>query len=180
MKKTIVLLSLFVVLLIAGTYARRVGQSDVLKAECEKAGGTFEPSSTTCRLPDLVVKEPEPVVATTTVDDVSDLIVVDEIVFATSTEDGKDTVLTISGEARGTWYFEASFPVELKIGTTTIATGIAKAQGDWMTEDFVPFEVEIEYGDAYSGETATIILRKDNPSGLPEHDAQLEQEVVLE
>lgn len=180
MKKTIVLLSLFVVLLIAGTYARRVGQSDILKAECEKAGGTFESSSTTCTLPDLVVEDPEPIVATTTVDDVSDQIVVDEVLFATSTEDVDEIVLSISGEARGMWYFEASFPVEIKIGTTTIATGIAEAQSDWMTEDFVPFEVEIEYGDEYSGEAATIILKKDNPSGLSENDAQLEQEVVLE
>lgn len=180
MKKTIVLLSLFVVLILAGAYARRVGQSDVLKAECEKAGGRFESSSTTCTLPDLVVKDPEPVVATTTVDDVSNNISIDDLLFSTSTKNEDVVMLAVSGEARGTWYFEASFPVEVLVGTTTIATGVAEAQGDWMTEDFVPFEVEIEYGNEYSGEAAAIILKKDNPSGLPENDAQLEQEVVLE
>jgi hypothetical protein len=180
MKKTIVLLSLFVVLLLAGTYARRVGQSDVLKAECEKAGGTFESPSTTCTLPDLVIQDQEPVVATTTIGALSDMIVVDDVSFATSTKDAEETILTVAGNARGTWYFEASFPVELMVGTTTIAKGIATAQDDWMTEEFVPFEVEISYDEQYSGETATIILKRDNPSGMPENDAQLEQEIVLE
>jgi hypothetical protein len=180
MKKTIVLLSLFAVLLLAGTYARRVGQSDVLKAECEKAGGTFESSSTTCTLPDLVIQEPKPVVATTTIDTLADKIVVDDVLFATSTKDVEEMMLTVIGKARGTWYFEASFPVDLIVGTTTIAKGIATAQDDWMTEEFVPFEVEIEYATEYSGEDAMLILKKDNPSGLPENNAQLEQEVVLE
>lgn len=37
--------------------------------------------------------------------------------------------LTITGKARGGWYFEASFPVELKnAGGTVIATGVAQAQ----------------------------------------------------
>jgi hypothetical protein len=180
MKKTIILLSLFVVLLIAGTYARRVGQSDVLKAECEKAGGTFENSSTTCTLPDLVIEDPAPAVATTTIDTMSDMIVVDDVSFATSTEDTEEMVLTVVGKARGMWYFEASFPVELIVGTTTVAKGIAEAQSDWMTEEFVPFEIEIEYATEYSGEDAVLILKKDNPSGLPENDAQIEQEVVLE
>jgi hypothetical protein len=177
MKKTIVLL---VVLLLAGTYARRVGQSDILKAECEKAGGTFESSSTTCTLPDLVIQEPKPVVATTTIDTLADKIVVDDVSFGTSTNDDGEMKLTVVGNARGTWYFEASFPVELMVGTTTIAKGIATAQGDWMTEEFVPFEFEIEYATEYSGEDAVLILKKDNPSGMLENDAQLEQEVVLE
>ena len=81
--------------------------------------------------------------------------------------------LTISGEARGTWYFEASFPV-LLIGANgdTLAVKPAQAQGEWMTENFVPFTVTLSFA-APVASTGTLILKKDNPSGLPEHDVEL-------
>jgi len=77
--------------------------------------------------------------------------------------------LVILGEARGTWFFEASFPVHLDDASgAAIATGVAQAQGEWMTEEFVPFQVTLDIPNAFSGE-ATLVLEKDNPSGLPEH-----------
>ncbi len=85
-----------------------------------------------------------------------------------------DMPLVVRGEARGTWYFEASFPVEVRSASgELLAIKPAQAQGEWMTEDFVPFEVTFEHlnwGDAKEGE---LILRRDNPSGLPEHDAHI-------
>ena len=78
---------------------------------------------------------------------------------------------TVMGEARGTWYFEASFPIEVRSATgTVIATGIGQPVGgaDWMTEEFVPFSAEIEVPESYIGE-ATLVLMNDNPSGLPEN-----------
>ena len=46
--------------------------------------------------------------------------------------------ITITGEARGSWYFEGSFPVKLIDASGRIlAQGPAKAQGDWMTSEFV-------------------------------------------
>lgn len=85
--------------------------------------------------------------------------------------------LTITGEARGNWYFEASFPVVLTDWDgRIIAEGIATAQADWMTTEFVPFEAKLTFTadkNAYS-QKGTLILRKDNPSGLPEHDDALE------
>lgn len=78
----------------------------------------------------------------------------------------------VSGEARGPWFFEASFPVEvLDKDGSRIAQGIAQAQGEWMTEEFVPFRAEVNVGD-YSG-PATLVLKKDNPSGEAERDASL-------
>lgn len=80
--------------------------------------------------------------------------------------------LIISGNARGTWFFEASFPVRLEDANgTTIASGTAQAEGDWMTEDFVPFKATLNFVKP-STATALLILIKDNPSGLPEHDDQ--------
>ncbi len=82
--------------------------------------------------------------------------------------------LTIKGKARGSWFFEASFPVKLiDEGGFEIAAGNAKAQGDWMTEDFVPFTANLS-GVTPKGNKGTLILEKSNPSGLPENSDQLE------
>lgn len=90
--------------------------------------------------------------------------------------------LAISGEARGYWFFEADFPVVLvDWDGLIIAEGIATAKNDWMTEEFVPFEATLTFEtdpDAYSDRGA-LILRKDNPSGLPEHDDALEVPVIF-
>jgi len=83
--------------------------------------------------------------------------------------------LEITGRARGSWYFEASFPVVLvDWDGRIIAEGVATAEGEWMTEEFVPFRATLEFETPDYGERGTIILRKDNASGLPEHDDALE------
>ena len=85
--------------------------------------------------------------------------------------------LKITGEARGYWFFEASFPVVLTDWDgLIIASGIATAKGDWMTEEFVPFEAELTFivdTNVYS-KNGLLILQKDNPSGLSEYDDALE------
>ncbi|MFA5996447.1 MAG: Gmad2 immunoglobulin-like domain-containing protein [Candidatus Paceibacterota bacterium] len=92
--------------------------------------------------------------------------------------------VTITGEARGNWYFEASFPVFLTDWDgKIIGQGIAEAQSGWMTADFVPFKATLSFDTALiSGQysrSGTLILKKDNPSGLPEHDDALEIPVRL-
>lgn len=93
--------------------------------------------------------------------------------------------LTVTGKARGYWFFEADFPVHLTDWDgRIIATGIATAQRDWMTEDFVPFiavlEFEVPSGPGEARNRGTLILQKDNPSGLPEHDDAREITVYFE
>lgn len=79
--------------------------------------------------------------------------------------------LVITGEAKA-WYFEASFPVILKDANGTIlAQAPAQAQGDWMTPNFVPFSVTLTFAKPTTA-TGTLIFQKDNPSGLPENDAE--------
>jgi len=81
--------------------------------------------------------------------------------------------LFVKGEARGNWYFEASFPVKLfddngfLLGITT-----AQALGNWMTEDFVLFNATLPFAVS-STPKGKLILEKDNPSGLPEHADEL-------
>lgn len=80
--------------------------------------------------------------------------------------------LTVTGEARGTWYFEASFPVRLLDDQNNeLAVAPAQAQGDWMTEDYVPFSVTLTF--VTNAPSGTLVLHRDNPSGLPENDASI-------
>lgn len=77
--------------------------------------------------------------------------------------------LVIKGQARGYWFFEASFPVRLlDEDGNEIAVGIAQAEGDWMTEDYVPFSVTINFQNSV-GDIGYLVFEKDNPSGLPEN-----------
>jgi len=82
--------------------------------------------------------------------------------------------LIITGQARGNWFFEASFPIKLlDENNQEIGTTIAQAKSDWMTENFVPFEAVLNF-TAPTGQKGKLILKKDNPSGLSEYDDQLE------
>ncbi|MEK7513216.1 MAG: hypothetical protein AAB601_03375, partial [Patescibacteria group bacterium] len=54
-----------------------------------------------------------------------------------------------------------------------IAGHYATAEGEWMTEDFVPFTSTLEFPPQPPGAVGVLVLKKDNPSGLPEHDDEL-------
>jgi hypothetical protein len=106
----------------------------------------------------------------------SDLIVVD-LPFPGAVT-GKE--FTVKGKARGTWFFEASFPIMIvdKNGAV-LGTYVAKAQSDWMTTDFVPFSVDVKVPQSYMG-PAALVLKKDNPSGDPSKDASLSFPITIE
>ncbi len=81
--------------------------------------------------------------------------------------------LEIIGQARGFWFFEASFPVKLLDGDGNVLAQVpAQAKSDWMTEDFVPHTATLEFS-APTSTTGTLILEKDNPSDLSENDDSL-------
>jgi len=82
--------------------------------------------------------------------------------------------LIVTGAARGFWYFEASFPVRLydENGNELTITP-AQAQGEWMTTEFVPFSATLTF-TAPETKHGMLVLEKDNPSGLPEHDEEIE------
>lgn len=152
--------------------------------ECVQAGySILETSPEQCRTPDgrtFVSPTSTPVTATTTATstststsgivhfptDNSDRIRVTNI----SANQKIGSPLTIQGEARGNWYFEASFPVELLDGNgKRLVILPAQAIGEWMTIEFVPFSVTLTFAKP-STATGTLILRNDNPSGLPENE----------
>jgi hypothetical protein len=87
--------------------------------------------------------------------------------------------LKITGQARGTWYFEATFPVEIfDENNKSLGKGFATADGEWMTEDFVPFSAEVTFEKPMTAK-GKLIINNANPSGLPENEKELVIPVVF-
>jgi hypothetical protein len=82
--------------------------------------------------------------------------------------------LTITGQAKGTWFFEASFPVTLVDSQGEImAQAVATTKKEWMTENFISFSATLEYVGFGGTNPGTIIFEKNNPSDNRELDDQL-------
>lgn len=75
---------------------------------------------------------------------------------------------TVTGRARGTWFFEGSFPVILtdEDGNVLVET-YASSPESWMTEEFIPFTSTLNF-TALSGTKAQLELMLDNPAGPEE------------
>lgn len=88
-------------------------------------------------------------------------------------------IITVTGKARGPWFFEASFPIEIRnASNVVIATGVAQTQSNWMTTAFVPFTASVPITNGYQG-PATLVLKKDNPSGEPQNDASMIVPIII-
>jgi hypothetical protein len=115
------------------------------------------------------------------IEEPTDPVELNTMVRLTTPREGStvSTPLIVRGEARGNWFFEASFPIKLVSPTgRVIAQGFVQAQSDWMTTEFVPFEGVLEFSASERGE-ARLVLEKDNPSGLPQNDDSVSIRVVL-
>lgn len=90
--------------------------------------------------------------------------------------------IVFNGLAVGTMFFEASFPVHLEDKNgVMLASGLAQADADWMTTSSVPFTATLKIVQPISPPlTGTLVLRRDNPSGLPEHDVTVTFPAILE
>jgi len=87
---------------------------------------------------------------------------------------------TVSGTAPGPWFFEATFPIQVRDPNDNVIGRIpANAQGEWKTNGPVTFKAEMNVDASYSG-PATLILMKDNPSGLPQNDDSVEIPIVIQ
>ena len=87
--------------------------------------------------------------------------------------------LVVTGKARGTWYFEASFPVRLiDENGKELAVVPAQAKTDWMTTDFVEFSVVLNFSNPAT-QKGYIVLERDNPSGLPENADELKIPILF-
>ena len=82
--------------------------------------------------------------------------------------------LSLSGRAKGPWYFEGSFVARIEDSAgNNLGVGIMQADGEWMVTGFVPFAGTIFFAPPTTA-TGKLILEKQNASGLPEHAARVE------
>lgn len=83
--------------------------------------------------------------------------------------------LTVTGVARGTWFFEGSAPLLLvDMNGNIIAQSTIIAQNNWQTTDYIAYLAALPYPPQPSGSNGVMILKKDNPSGLSKNDAWVE------
>lgn len=81
--------------------------------------------------------------------------------------------VSVSGEARGNWFFEADFPIRVEDSNGQVLAEVpVQALGDWMTEEFVPFEGVVSFSPPKT-EKGRLVFIKANPSGLPEQADEL-------
>lgn len=116
------------------------------------------------------------------VEDLKDQVVDTSMIKVTEPKAGQfiTSPLLIKGQARGTWFFEASFPIVLTDAQgEEITTVVAMAKEDWMTEDFVDFEAELTF-DKPENLNGFLIFKKDNPSGLPANDDSISLPVFFQ
>lgn len=93
--------------------------------------------------------------------------------------------VSIKGKAVGNWFFEASAPVDIVNwdgliigqGFVTVDEGYS-----WMTTDMVPFSGNVSFDTSLLGayKYGWVIMKKDNPSALPEFDDSLEFKVFFQ
>lgn len=90
------------------------------------------------------------------------------------------TTLMVTGKARGGWFFEGSSPVELRDSSdNTLVLVPTQTADNWMTDEFVPFTATLTFPKQPAGSKGTLILRNDNPSGMPQYAEQIEIPVVF-
>jgi hypothetical protein len=88
--------------------------------------------------------------------------------------------LKVRGKARGIWFFEGDFPIVLRgENGKIIAEGFVTATDEWMTEKFVPFEGTLTFDKPRTSKRGTLVFKKDNPTGNPEHDDALKIPVLF-
>ncbi len=103
-------------------------------------------------------------------------------VFSPTANASVASPLVVKGEAKGNWYFEASFPVRLYDANNAevpLTPSYIMTTEEWMTTEFVPFEATLTFTKPTTP-TGTLVLEKDNPSGLPEFDASISIPIKFE
>jgi hypothetical protein len=112
--------------------------------------------------------KPEPIVTTTPT--IIEAEKKPEVIINTPLENEVvSSPLVVSGQARGSWFFEGSLPVKvLDEAGNILAIAPATAETDWMTSEFVPFKALLNFTSTSS--VGSLVIAKDNPSGLAEFD----------
>lgn len=101
----------------------------------------------------------------------------DVLIYIENPKEGEyiSSPVSVSGKARGYYFFEGSFPVNIvNWDGLIVGEGYVTAKDEWMTTDYVDFEGEITFEKPQYKDNGWIIFKRDNPSGMPENDYALE------
>lgn len=86
--------------------------------------------------------------------------------------------LHVSGKAKGTWFSEGQLPILLTdSNNNVIVASSGVADGEWMTTDYVDFTADVTFSTTAT--SGFLVIKKDNPSGLPENDAEIKVPVTF-
>lgn len=153
------LLAIVVVIIVAAAVLRLVG-----------SGGRYIAEEKTANLPSadqerIVLSEKPPVEVMATPAEVE--------IFSPRPDETVKAPLVVMGQAKGSWFFEASLPVRLEDANGQVIASVpGEAQSDWMTTGTVPFVAKLDFSlSATTTDNGFLVISKDNPSGLPENDA---------
>ena len=90
---------------------------------------------------------------------------------------------SVFGAARGRWFTNGSFPVVVLSPAGDVVGGSGAATnppgGDWMTDEFVNYKTTIVLPDTFKG-PATLVLKKDNLSGLARNDGSISIQITVQ
>lgn len=87
--------------------------------------------------------------------------------------------LDVSGSAPNQWFYEAVFPIQVRDSDDDlIGSAQGQAQSDWTQPGQIKFTAQIAVDSSYEG-PATLILLKDNPSGLPQNADEVTVPIVI-
>lgn len=104
----------------------------------------------------------------------------DIIIIAPTNNSAVISPLTIEGMAKGPWYFEAVFPVEITDAQhRSLGKKFVTATKDWMSESLVPFTGELEFQKPTT-KTGYLIFKNDNPSGDKKNEKTFEMPIDFE
>lgn len=87
----------------------------------------------------------------------------------------------IKGFAPGSWFFEGQIQGQLiSEAGKVVSTFPLKATDNWMTSEHVPFEGTAEFEVPKTDAVIHLVIKNDNPSGLPENEQSQTFDYVLE
>lgn len=164
--KIVVVITFLVILLIILSvwyYAAHNFRMKIVNFEnCRKAGyPILESYPQRCRMPDGTIFTQQIIVSPS------------DFSLKTSLKQGVKNPLVVSGQASGSWYFEAVFIGEIyDANGRLIGQGQMMAQKDWTTSELVPFVGTISFSNPQTN-YGLLVFKNANPSGSPENQKQI-------
>ncbi len=182
MKKLIIIPVLSLLIFSACGQTVEINNSDTQTPSVNDNAQTPDKETDTSVPPEQPVLTPEQPVLTPEQAGDNDFLRANGIeIFVASPLSG-DTIsspVIVKGKALGNWFFEGVLPVSLEDERGNLLSAApARALSDWMTEDYVEFEATLSF-DLVDNQAATITIKNDNPSGLPENSKEYKVPVKL-